>query len=324
MTTDKGTETVQPRVSILIPAYNAENWIRQAIDSALAQTYPNKEVIVVDDGSTDGTRDVIRSFGEKICFVPSSHLGGNAARNLLLKTSSGEWLQYLDSDDYLLPGKVAGQIGELQANGDVFDVICSPYILRNENNGQERLIELALPLDVPGEYISWGRFWTGAFLMRRCALIEVGRWKEDQVACQEHELLLRFMRSGKRFGLWNEAAAVYRQHGTATVSKKDPLRTIRLRMYLTNQCEDFLRQEQRLNSVYSRLLYTARLDCARSAWKYDRAYAVELAKKASASGRRWVLGSPALPFRFQFVYFLLGFGRAQQMASSFRDGRVKC
>jgi colanic acid biosynthesis glycosyl transferase WcaI len=310
-----------PLVSILIPAYNAERWIRQAVESALAQTYPFKEVIVVDDGSTDGTADALRSFGKKIRFIHSTHFGGNAARNLLLEMSNGEWLQYLDADDYLLPDKIASQIEVLEANGNTFDIICSPYILRDEADGQEIPISLSRPLDVPSEFISWGRFWTGAFLMRRSAVVQVGRWKEDQVACQEHELLLRFIRAEKRFGLCDHAAAVYRNHGSATVSKRDPLRTIRLRMELTDEFERFLRHNQGLSPVHRKLLYTARMESARSAWPYDQAYASELRRQASAEGRQWISGCPALPWGFQIADFLLGFRRAQQIAAV-RQGRT--
>jgi colanic acid biosynthesis glycosyl transferase WcaI len=311
-------ERTQPRVSILIPAYNAENWIRQAIESALAQTYPQKEVIVVDDGSTDGTLAVIRSFGGRIRFIPSGHLGGNAARNLLLEMSSGEWLQYLDSDDYLLPGKIAGQIAELDASGGAFDIICSPFILRHEASGQEIRMPLSQPLDVAAEYISWGPFWTGAFLMRRSALVDVGRWKEDQVACQEHELLLRLIQAKKRFGVCNHAAAVYRQHSSATVSKKDPLRTIRLRMELTDAFERFLAQQGGLSSIHRKLFYKARMESARTAWAYDRRFANELARKASAHGRQWISGSPGLPFGFQAANAVLGFAGAQRFAGALR------
>ena len=87
------------KVSILIPCYNAEKWIAQCIESALNQTYANKEVIVVDDGSTDGSLDIIKNFGDKIRWETSPNRGGNAARNRLLELSSGEWLQSLDADD---------------------------------------------------------------------------------------------------------------------------------------------------------------------------------------------------------------------------------
>ena len=316
--------STNPLVSILIPAFNAEQWIRQAIESALAQTYPNKEVIVVDDGSTDSTQSIIKSFGDRIRFIHSAHMGGNAARNLLLEMSSGEWLQYLDADDYLLPGKIASQIEELHKNRDAFDVICSPFILRNEANNEEITVQLDSPLDVAAEYIRWGPLWTGGFLIRRAALVEVGGWKEDQVACQEHELLLRFIHAEKRFGLANKAEAVYRQHGSGTVSKKDPLRTIRLRLELTDSFERFLYKTDQLRPVYSRLLYRSRLECARTAWAYDQLYASELAEKASATGRWWISGSKALPARFQAVCFLFGFRRAQQFASALRgrEGRL--
>src|SRR5262245_42280315 len=94
-------------VSILIPCYNAERWIAQAIESALAQTGVEKEVIVVDDGSTDRSLDVIRQFDGHIRWETGPNRGGGASRNRLLELARGNWLQYLDADDYLLPDKIA-------------------------------------------------------------------------------------------------------------------------------------------------------------------------------------------------------------------------
>ncbi len=101
---------MSPLVSILIPCYNAERWIAQAIESSLAQTWPEKEVIVVDDGSTDASLDVIRRFDGRVRWETGPNRGGGAARNRLLRLARGEWLQYLDADDYLLPDKVARQV----------------------------------------------------------------------------------------------------------------------------------------------------------------------------------------------------------------------
>ena len=95
-----------PMVSILIPCYNAQAWVRQSVESALNQTYPHKEVIVVDDGSTDGSLAVLREFGNSIQLETGPNRGGNAARNRLLALSKGKWLSYLDADDYLLPDKI--------------------------------------------------------------------------------------------------------------------------------------------------------------------------------------------------------------------------
>src|SRR6266487_4648219 len=94
-----------PLVSVLIPCFNAEKWVGQAISSALAQTWSNKEVLVVDDGSTDGSLEIIRSFGASIRFESGRNRGANVARNRLLELAKGEWLQYLDADDYLLKTK---------------------------------------------------------------------------------------------------------------------------------------------------------------------------------------------------------------------------
>ena len=79
-----------PLVSIIIPCYNAEKYVGEAIESALAQTYPNKEVIVIDDGSTDGSLQVIKSFGHRIRWETGPNRGGSAARNRGIELARGE------------------------------------------------------------------------------------------------------------------------------------------------------------------------------------------------------------------------------------------
>ena len=116
-----------PKVSILIPCHNAEQWLAQAIASALNQTYPNKEVIVINDGSTDGSLEIIKSFGDHIRWETQSNQGGNATRNRLLELSAGEWLQYLDADDYLLPHKIEKQVQFLTQVLQA-DIIYSPSL----------------------------------------------------------------------------------------------------------------------------------------------------------------------------------------------------
>src|SRR6476660_3331354 len=121
-------------VSILIPCFNAERWVSQAIASALVQTWPNKEVIVVDDGSTDGSLKVIKSFGDRIKWESGPNRGGNAARNRLLELSHGEWIQYLDADDHLLPAKIADQLADPKVNDA--DVIYSRVIQESSIDGK--------------------------------------------------------------------------------------------------------------------------------------------------------------------------------------------
>src|SRR5262249_6980596 len=117
-------------VSILIPCFNAKPWVAQAIESALAQTWPEKEVIVVDDGSTDESTDVIRTFSGHIRWETGPNHGGNPTRNRLLELARGEWLQYLDADDYLLPDKVSQQMEFLVAHPET-DIVFGPVTLEH-------------------------------------------------------------------------------------------------------------------------------------------------------------------------------------------------
>ena len=108
----------RPTVSVVIAAYNAERWIAGAIRSVLGQDYPVLEVIVVDDGSTDATREVVVPFQELVRYVFQENAGSAAARNHGIRLARGELVAFLDADDLWLPGKLAAQVACLQAHPD--------------------------------------------------------------------------------------------------------------------------------------------------------------------------------------------------------------
>jgi glycosyltransferase involved in cell wall biosynthesis len=111
-------KTTKPLVSILIPAYNAENWIADTIRSALAQTWQHTEIIVVDDGSTDRTFEIARQFEVSgIRCLHQENRGAAAARNTAFSASRGDYIQWLDADDLLSPEKIARQLGFLLQTG---------------------------------------------------------------------------------------------------------------------------------------------------------------------------------------------------------------
>jgi glycosyltransferase involved in cell wall biosynthesis len=102
---------MKPLVSILIPAYNARNWIAETIESALAQTWPNKEVIVVDDGSRDDTAEIARRFSSRrVQVIVQENQGASTARNTAFAHAQGDYIQWLDADDLLSPKKVETQM----------------------------------------------------------------------------------------------------------------------------------------------------------------------------------------------------------------------
>ena len=105
---------MKPLVSILIPAYNAEDTIAQTLQSAIAQTWPRKEIILVDDGSTDRTAEVAQRFGSNVTVVSSEHRGAQVARNHAFRLSQGEYIQWLDADDLLAPDKIERQLAALR------------------------------------------------------------------------------------------------------------------------------------------------------------------------------------------------------------------
>lgn len=103
-------EAALPLVSVVLPVFNAAPYLRQAIDSVLDQNYPNIELIAVDDGSTDGSREILAEYGSRLRVVFQHNLGPAAARNLGVRASTGSFVAFLDADDLWLPGKLAGQV----------------------------------------------------------------------------------------------------------------------------------------------------------------------------------------------------------------------
>jgi glycosyltransferase involved in cell wall biosynthesis len=102
---------LEPLVSILIPAFNAQQWIADTLRSAVAQTWPRREIIVVNDGSTDQTLAAARRFeSEGVRVVTQKNRGAAAARNAAFSLSQGDYIQWLDADDLLSPGKIARQV----------------------------------------------------------------------------------------------------------------------------------------------------------------------------------------------------------------------
>ncbi|MBS0554041.1 MAG: glycosyltransferase family 2 protein, partial [Proteobacteria bacterium] len=113
------TRMTEPAVTVVIPAYNAAWCIRRAVDSVLAQTFRDVELIVVDDGSTDDTAVILRSYGNALHLVSQANGGMSSARNAGIRAARGRYVAFLDSDDRWLPDKLARQVALMTAQPDL-------------------------------------------------------------------------------------------------------------------------------------------------------------------------------------------------------------
>lgn len=308
---------MNPKVSILIPCYNAEKWIAQAIQSALDQTYENKEVIVVDDGSTDGSLKVIKQFGKEIIYESGPNKGGNITRNRLLKLCSGEWVQYLDADDYLLPDKIVNQVNALDRNTDV---LFSPIAL--EFHEPNSIIQKVLSIPQPHDpYILLARWYlpqTGSPLWRKESILGIGGWKEDQPVCQEHELYLRLLMGGKKFKYFQNAESVYRQWSETTLWKKNQSFTRKHRLIIEDRLERYLNENGLMTKERQWAINMARFETARSEWQTNPQQAKSIMSAISDRYGRFIPKGESAPVKYRLAYFFFGFSSAERIAQMLR------
>lgn len=310
---------MQPFVSILIPCYNSEQWIGQAIESALGQTWPSKEVVVLDDGSIDNSLCVIRQYESRIRWETGENRGGGYARNRLLELARGEWIQYLDADDYLLPEKVAQQADFVVQHPEV-DVVIGPTTMEfwSQDGVEHRLNPIPEPHDYWTMLASWQLPQTGAPLWRKGAILDVGGWKRDQPCCQEHELYLRLLIGGKKFAYHASGGSIYRQWSDETVCKRNIPEVHRRRLEIEQRLEEFLSRTEQLTPERQRAVSQARFEIARIAWQYDRSFAVKIMKEVKEADPTFSPSGEAAPTHYKFVLRACGFSFAEGLAAARR------
>ncbi len=108
-----------PLVSVVVPVYNGAKYLRQALDSALGQTYPRLQLVIVDDGSTDSSAEIIASYGPRLCSIRQANAGVACARNAGIRAAAGDLIAFLDQDDWWLPEKVDRQVERFRADPDL-------------------------------------------------------------------------------------------------------------------------------------------------------------------------------------------------------------
>jgi glycosyltransferase involved in cell wall biosynthesis len=212
-------------VSILIPAYNAERWIADAIQSALNQTWPHKELVVVDDGSTDRTLDIARRFAaHNVLVLRQDNAGAAAARNRAYSACQGDFIQWLDADDLLAPDKLALQMAEFDRVGDITITFSGEWGRFLHRWHRARFIRTVL-----WEHLSpaeWLRRKLGqnvymansAWLVSREVTDTAGPWNETLAVDDDGEYFARIVLRSSQVRFVPGARTYYRSSAFGTVS----------------------------------------------------------------------------------------------------------
>lgn len=188
-------EPAKELVSVIVPAYNAERWIASTLASALAQTYRNLEVIVVDDGSTDGTHSVVETFAAcdpRLRLLRQTNAGPVGARNAGIAASRGTFIAPLDADDLWHPEKIAKQVALMHRSGAKVGVVYSWFSIIDENaRVTSRALRPCLEGDVYIDLILSCFISTGSVpLIRRSCVEEVGGYRANVDGCEDLKLYL--------------------------------------------------------------------------------------------------------------------------------------
>jgi glycosyltransferase involved in cell wall biosynthesis len=204
------------KVSVIIPTYNYGRFINSAIESVLAQTFPIYEIIVVDDGSTDETEEIVKKFGDKVRYIKQKNSGVCAARNNGVANSSGDFIAFLDADDIWLPEKTEKQITKFQENAEIGLVSCGKREFDSESgettafllDGKEGWVADDLLLfEVPTINVSGG-----AIMVSRQAFDEVGGFDVNLIVAEDWDFCYRIARKFQ-VGFVPEVMVDYRIHG---------------------------------------------------------------------------------------------------------------
>ncbi|HOI15517.1 MAG TPA: glycosyltransferase [Geobacteraceae bacterium] len=207
-------------VSVIIAAFNAEKYIAEALASVLGQTYPAVECIVVDDGSTDRTAEIVAGFGNRVRLLRQANAERSAARNAGLRCATGEYIGFLDADDILLPEKFSEQCGFLAAHRE-FDVVYSRVEYFRDGGRSGYGVRRPTPAGDVAARLAFGNFLAiNSPLIRRAAAERVGGFDPAFSRFEDWDFFLRMALSGSRFAFLDRVHARCRVHGGNTVGDR--------------------------------------------------------------------------------------------------------
>jgi GT2 family glycosyltransferase len=261
---------VSPRVSVIIPNYNRANLVGQTIQSMEQQSLPPHEIIVVDDGSTDGSVAFLRSLGDRIVLIEQANAGPGAARNAGLARATGDYIQFFDSDDLCTPDKIERQVAALEKSGA--DIAYGPWAHMWIDDGEavyDTLVAQQGPLrgDPLSAVLSGWTCLIPCCVMRREAIERVGGYPTAVHTTEDLELIVRALLAGLTIVHAPLGMALIRQHHENQISNAPSGIEQRLR----DRARYVETVDTLLAAARPRIGLLARYSWALTRWSADRA-----------------------------------------------------
>ena len=313
---------MKPLVSILITAYNAEDTIAYTLQSAVAQTWPHKEIIVVDDGSTDSTAEVARGFKE-VRVVSTENHGLSGAQNNAFPLSQGDYIQYLDADDLLAPDKIERQLAALREFDGKRVLLSSPWAPFYYRTRHARFVRNSVWQDLsPVDWLSTAmreniHMQNATWLVSRQLAKAAGPWDTRLHFDQDGEYFCRVLLASEGTRFVPGTGIYYRASGANSVSfignsdkKKDSLLlTMKLHIKYLRSLEDSERVRKACLAyiqTWCRNFYPERPDLMQEAQQLA----------ASLGGR---VSLPKVSWKYAWIQRLFGFAVAKRASQRWND-----
>jgi glycosyltransferase involved in cell wall biosynthesis len=308
---------MKPLVSILIPAYNSGEWIAETLRSSLAQTWERKEIIVVDDGSTDGTLEIARQFEHaNVQVVTQKNQGAAAARNTAFSLSQGDYIQSLDADDLLSPDKISRQMALLETVSSRRTLLSSAWAYFMYRPSRATFLPNPLWCDLsPVDWLvrKMGQnlhMQTATWLVSRELAEAAGPWDPTMFVDDDGEYFCRVLLASDGVRFVPEAKVYYRAAGTGSLSyighsdKKleAQWRSMQLHIAALRSLEESKRVRDacvKYLQTWLFFFYPERLDLVK-----------ELEQKAIELGGRLEL--PHLSWKYRWIQPIFGWGMAKR------------
>jgi len=305
------------KVSILIPAYNSERWIADTVKSAVHQSWPNKEIIIVDDGSSDNTLSILRQFeSSSVNVVSQSNKGACAARNKALSYAQGDYIQWLDADDLLAPDKIYLQMKQADSGNASSTFLTSSFAKFFSYWQCAKFVPNSLWQDLePTEWLFRKLYYNAwmnpaTWLVSRKLTEMSGPWNESLHRDQDGEYVIRIVCNSSLVKFVKEAKSYYRIGNASSISMRNPYKVSK--SYLQAGAHSFhvirsINDSKRIRDACFKSLEHRILD-----FYPDNQELMKDAKQIAASLSREIT-TPKLNWRYRPVRFLFGWRSVRRL-----------